>query len=184
MNLVILKLSVLEASLLWLAEESLQRRYSQQIQIQWVNQIDSFHVIKLSYTYYDLFFKWNCTTLICYLALIIQYLWIPHKPMANFMVATVCPSLYTVVRTSEEQFNPVCNDLWQQKRFSKTQTKRSNLSVDHATHFSPHQNSWWRWELYKAELLAISFHYHCFACQKHAKKHTVATRATCRLSTR
>lgn len=55
-NLVILKLSVLEASLLWLAEESLQRRYSQQIQIQWVNQIDSFHVIKLSYTYYDLFF--------------------------------------------------------------------------------------------------------------------------------
>lgn len=33
-NLVILKLSVLEASLLWLAEESLQRRYSQQIQIQ------------------------------------------------------------------------------------------------------------------------------------------------------
>lgn len=86
-NLVILKLSVLEASLLWLAEESLQRRYSQQIQIHWVNQIDSFHVIKLSYTYYDLFFKWNCTTLICYLALIIQYLWIPHKPMANFMVA-------------------------------------------------------------------------------------------------
>lgn len=44
-NLVILKLSVLEASLLWLAEESLQRRYSQQIQIQWVNQIDSFHVL-------------------------------------------------------------------------------------------------------------------------------------------
>lgn len=126
--LVILKLSVLEASLLWLAEESLQRCYSQQIQVQCVNQIDNFHIIKLSDTYYHLFFKWNCSILICYSALIIQYLFHTNQWLTSWWLR---PSLYTVVRTSQEQFNPVCNDLWQQKRFNKTQTKRSNLSIDH-----------------------------------------------------